>query len=702
MMNFRGGLMSKSLVIVESPSKAKTIKKYLGNDFSVEASSGHLIDLPSSKLGVDLEDNFKPQYVVIKGKKKFLNQLEKAAKKADKVFLASDPDREGEAIAWHIVNKLNIHDKSYRILFNEITKNAIKKSLENPTKLSKEKFEAQQARRILDRIVGYQVSPILWKKVRRGLSAGRVQSVALRLVVQREREIEGFDSVEYWTVESKLKRIHDSDDSYFNAQLARYNGEKIEINNENDAKKIVDSLNNRDYRVVNVERKERKKNSSSPFITSTLQQEASRKLRFPVKKTMAVAQKLYEGVELGDEGPVGLITYMRTDSVRVSDEAISNARDYINSNFGNSYLPNKPNIFKLKKNAQDAHEAIRPTYVDQIPDGLQQYLSSDEIKLYKLIWQRFVASQMTPIVYDQTSVDIEAGIGTFRASGSIIKFPGFSAVYMEGKEEEDTDENKDSQRKLPELNQGDLLKLLELEGIQHFTQPPLRFSESSLVKELEDNGIGRPSTYAAIISTIQDRDYVNKEKNKLRPTLLGRSVNDLLIDGFPEIMDVQFTADMEENLDKVEDGGINWVQLLKDFYNGFSIRLNEAEDKMKSLRRDGLETKLNCEICGAPMIIKWGKMGEFLSCSKYPECKNAKKFEYDLDGEIKIIEKKEPEIKHDVICENCGKPMAIRRSRYGEFLGCTGYPQCKTIKRIEKKEVKNENEEVVEKQKVQQ
>lgn len=693
--------MSKSLVIVESPSKAKTIKKYLGNDFSVEASSGHLIDLPSSELGVDLEDNFKPNYVVIKGKKKFLNSLEKAAKKADKVFLASDPDREGEAIAWHIVNKLNLHDKSYRILFNEITKNAIKKSFEHPTKLSKEKFEAQQARRILDRIVGYQVSPILWKKVRRGLSAGRVQSVALRMVVQREREIEGFDSVEYWTVDSKLKRIHDSDDSYFNAQLVRYNGEKIEINNENDEKKIVDSLN-RDYRVVNVERKERKKNSAPPFITSTLQQEASRKLRFSVKKTMAVAQKLYEGIELGDQGPVGLITYMRTDSVRVSDEAISNARDYINSNFGNSYLPNKPNVFKLKKNAQDAHEAIRPTYVDQIPDGLQKYLSSDEIKLYKLIWQRFLASQMTHIVYDQTSVDIEAGIGTFRASGSIIKFTGFSAVYMEGKEEEDTDENKDSQRKLPELNQGDLLKLLELEGIQHFTQPPLRFSESSLVKELEDKGIGRPSTYAAIISTIQDRDYVNKKKNKLRATLLGRSVNDLLIDGFPEIMDVQFTADMEEKLDKVEDGGINWVQLLNDFYNGFSIRLNEAEDKMKSLRRDGLETKLNCEICGAPMIIKWGKIGEFLSCSKYPECKNSKQFEYDLDGEIKIIEKKEPEIKHDIICENCGKPMAIRRSKYGEFLGCTGYPQCKTIKRIEKKEVKNENEEVDEKQKVQQ
>jgi DNA topoisomerase I len=672
--------MSKSLVIVESPAKAKTIKKFLGKSFDVEASSGHLVDLPSSKLGVDIENDFSPQYVVIKGKSRYLNQLKKAAKDADKVYLASDPDREGEAIAWHIADKLNIRDKSHRVLIHEITENAVKDSINHPTTLSRDRFEAQQARRILDRLVGYQVSPILWRKVKKGLSAGRVQSVALRLVVDREREIEAFKTVEYWTIEADLKKANDAPEYSFTALLHSYDGEKAGISVEARANSIVESVKNEKFTVSSVERKERKKNALPPFITSTLQQEASRKLRFSVKKTMVLAQKLYEGIELGEEGPVGLITYMRTDSVRISENALLEARELIKRTYGDEYLPQKPNTFKVKKSAQDAHEAIRPTYVNKLPDSVKQYLPDDEFQLYKLIWQRFVASQMNPTIYDQTTVEIKAGKGIFRATGSIVKFPGFSAVYMEGMEEEEEEKEKDEMRKLPEISKDEVLDLVGIEGKQHFTQPPPRFTESSLVKELEEKGVGRPSTYATILSTIIEREYVNKEKNKLRPTLLGCSVNDLLVQGFPEIMDVQFTADMEEKLDNVEEGNVNWVELLKGFYRGFSSRLDKAQDSMKSLKRDGIPTDIKCDVCGSNMIIKWGRNGEFLSCSRYPECKSAKAFEYDPEGVIKVIEKSEPEIREDIKCDKCGSPMVIKKSRRGEFLACTRYPDCKNAK----------------------
>ena len=675
--------MTKSLIIVESPSKAKTIKKYLGNDYNVEASSGHLIDLPPSKLGVDIDKDFKPNYVVIKGKNKYLSQLAKAAENADRVYLASDPDREGEAIAWHIVNRLKLKDRAYRVLIYEITEKGILDSLKHPTNLSQDRFEAQQARRILDRLVGYQVSPILWRKVKRGLSAGRVQSVALRMIVQREREIESFKTEEYWTIESRLQKLIDEHNGSFQAILNNYNGKKIKIVNEEEAKRIVDSIKGEKFTVSSVDRKERIRKTLPPFITSTLQQEASRKLRFPVKKTMSIAQKLYEGIELGDEGPMGLVTYMRTDSVRISEHAIGEARSYINNIYGGEYLPKKPNVFKVKKSAQDAHEAIRPTAVIKIPDSIKSFLTEDQLLLYKLIWNRFIASQMNPAIYDQTSVDINAGRGVFRATGSIIKFPGFTVVYMEGKEEEEEEEDSEEDKKLPELAVGEELRVLELEGKQHFTQPPPRYTESSLVKELEENGIGRPSTYATILSTIQEREYVMKEKTKLKPTVLGRSVNDLLIEGFPEIMDIKFTAEMEGKLDEVEEGKAHWVDILKGFYSGFSSRLNKAERSMRSLRKEGIPTDIDCSLCGSKMLIKWGKRGEFLSCSRYPECKNAKKFVYGSDGEIKIIQKVMPEVMHDIVCELCGKPMAVRTSRYGKFLGCTGYPDCKNVKRID-------------------
>ncbi|MGH7891469.1 MAG: type I DNA topoisomerase, partial [Thermodesulfobacteriota bacterium] len=511
----------------------------------------------------------------------------------------------------------------------------------------------------------------------------RVQSVALRLVVDREREVEAFRTEEYWTIEADLKRVKDTPDSLFTAVLSSYDGKKIPISDGTHANSIVDSVKNEKFIVDSVERKERKKNALPPYITSTLQQEASRKLRFSVKKTMMLAQKLYEGIDLGEEGPVGLITYMRTDSVRISGNALNEARELINVTYGGEYLPGKPNTFKVKKSAQDAHEAIRPTYVGKLPDSVKGYLSDDEFQLYKLIWQRFVASQMNPIVYDQTAVEINAGRGTFRVTGSVVKFPGFSAVYLEGMEEEEEEKEKDEMKKLPDLAKGDELDLLGVNGIQHFTQPPPRFTESSLVKELEEKGVGRPSTYASILSTIIDREYVNKEKSKLKPTLLGCSVNDLLVQGFPEIMDVQFTADMEEKLDNVEEGNVNWVELLKGFYQGFSSRLDKAQDTMKSLKRDGIPTDIACDVCGSHMIVKWGRNGEFLSCSRYPECKNAKAFEYDPDGVIKVVEKVPPVIREDIKCDKCSSPMVIKQSRRGEFLACTRYPDCKNAKNFE-------------------
>lgn len=678
--------MTKSLLIVESPAKAKTIKKYLGKDFTVEASSGHLVDLPSNKLGVDVEKEFAPDYVVIKDKAKYLSKLKKASAKADNVYLASDPDREGEAIAWHIVDQLELKDKAQRVLFHEITEKAVKEALANPIKLSQDKFEAQQARRILDRLVGYQVSPLLWKKVKKGLSAGRVQSVALRLIAEREKSVQAFNSKEYWSVKAILD-TSGSPSMPFTAQLIKFDSGDLDLPDEDKARVVVESFLSETFKVKSVERKPRTRKPKPPFITSTLQQEASSKIRFTVKMTMSVAQKLYEGLELGDEGPVGLITYMRTDSVRLADSAVQEAREFIQGNYGEKYLPKTPNRYKVKKSSQDAHEAIRPTSTEYPPKKVKKFLTKQQFALYELIWNRFLASQMTPAEYDQTTVEIEAGRGLFRANATLMTFPGFTAAYKVEQETENGAENgaestEGANQDLPDLSNGEILKFLEIEGNQHFTKPPPRFTESSLVKELEDKGIGRPSTYAMIISTIQDREYVKREKQKLTPTLLGMSVVEILKQGFPEVMDIQFTAEMEESLDKVESGDVNWVELLKTFYKGFSERLEKAEDTMKSLRREGVATGISCDSCGSPMIIKWGKKGEFLSCSRYPACKNAKKFTYSPDGKIQIYEKKEPEIFEQVKCELCGKPMAIRMSRFGKFFGCTGYPECKGIRKL--------------------
>lgn len=676
--------MAKSLVIVESPSKARTIKKYLGRDFRVEASSGHLVDLPSSKLGVDIQNDFKPDYTVIKGKTKYLETLKKASQDAEKVYLASDPDREGEAIAWHIANRLDLWDKVQRVLIHEITEAGVKDSMSRPLEINKDRFESQQARRILDRIVGYKVSPVLWKKVRKGLSAGRVQSVALRFVVEREREIENFKPREYWTLDVLVKKNEAPDSEAFTASLHMFQGKKAKVENEKQSEEIVSALSGKGLTVKSIEKKERRKKPSPPFITSTLQQDSSKKNRFSVKKTMLVAQKLYEGIELGSEGPVGLITYMRTDSVRASENAVSEARAFISENYGGSYVPKRPNIFKAKKSAQDAHECIRPTFPSKHPDDLRKFLTEDQYKLYSLIWKRFIASQMPPAVYDQTRVDISAGEAVFRATGNVMKFPGFTAAYEETTEKEenakvDANSKKDGNKKLPELFEKDVLDLLKLDPKQHFTQPPPRYSESSLVKELEEKGIGRPSTYASILSTIQDRGYVERQKGRFTSTALGCSVNDFLMEGFPGIMNEEFTAQMENDLDRVEEGSIYWVDLLRGFYEGFSKSLTRAEEEIEG-RKVEIPTDIECDKCGTSMVIREGRYGQFLSCSGYPDCKNAKDFTRGEDGEIIVGKKTDPEICDDIKCDKCGAPMVIKEGRYGQFLSCSRYPDCKNPK----------------------
>ena len=676
--------MAKSLVIVESPSKARTIKKYLGRDFRVEASSGHLVDLPSSSLGVDIQNDFKPKYTVIKGKTKYLENLKKASRDAEKVYLASDPDREGEAIAWHIANRLNLWDKVHRVLIHEITEAGIRDSMSRPLEIDKDRFESQQARRILDRIVGYQVSPVLWKKVRKGLSAGRVQSVALRFVVDREREIQNFKPQEYWTLDALVKRTADPDVDAFTASLHMFLGKKAKIENAQQSEEIVSAISGKDFVVGSIEKKERKRRPLPPFITSTLQQDSSKKNRFSVKKTMSVAQGLYEGVELGSEGPVGLITYMRTDSVRASDNAVAEARSFISQNYGGTYIPKRPNVFKVKKSAQDAHECIRPTFPSRHPDELRQFLTEDQYKLYSLIWKRFIASQMTPAVYDQTRVDITAGEAVFRATGNVMKFPGFTAAYEEATEKEenngaDKNSKKDENKRLPELSEKDVLSLLKLDPKQHFTQPPPRYSESSLVKELEEKGIGRPSTYASILSTIQDRGYAERQKGRFVPTSLGFSVNDFLVEGFPGIMDEEFTARMESDLDRVEEGEVHWVELLRGFYDGFSKSVIRAEEEIEG-RKVEIPTDIECDKCEASMVIREGRYGQFLSCPRYPECKNAKNFTRGEDGEIIVGKKTDPEICDDIECDKCGAPMVIKEGRYGQFLSCSKYPDCKNPK----------------------
>jgi len=675
--------MAKNLVIVESPAKAKTLTKYLGRNYQVKASVGHVVDLPKSKLGVDVEKDFKPEYQIIHGKKKVIDELKKAAKDSDKIFLAPDPDREGEAIAWHIADRIGRKDRVYRVLFNEITKKAVLEALEHPQALDRKLFDAQTARRILDRLMGYQLSPLLWKKVRRGLSAGRVQSVAVRLICEREKDIEAFESVEYWTIGARLEG---GEPPPFVANLFKIRGErldhkKLRIPDEAEAKKLVDGLDQREWIVRSVEKKERRRNPAPPFITSRLQQEASRKLGFNPKRTMAIAQRLYTGVDLGDLGTIGLITYMRTDSTRLSNEALQGARAFILEKYGREYVPDAPNFYRSKKDAQDAHEAIRPTSLEFPPEKVAGHLSREELALYTLIWNRFVACQMTPARFDQTAVDIEAGDLVFRATGQVMRFDGFIRVYLEGRDEgqEATEDEEGEGKILPDLVEGQKVRLLDLLPEQHFTQPPPRYTQASLIRALEENGIGRPSTYASIMSTVLNKEYVREDKDKrLRPTPLGRLVTDLLVGSFPDILNVEFTAGMEEILDRIEAGDEHWVEAVRRFYVPFRKDLERAEIEMPTVKGEGQKTDIVCDKCAAPMVIKWGRQGEFLACSKYPECKNTKNFSIDDDGAIKI---EEAEV-HEEPCPKCGRELIVRYGRFGKFFGCSGYPECKHIQSI--------------------
>ncbi len=682
--------MAKSLIIVESPAKARTITKYLGRGYQVLASVGHVKDLPKSKLGIDVDRDFQPQYVVIRGKSKFLSEIKDQAKKAEKVYLAPDPDREGEAIAWHIAQELNGKSpRVYRVLFNEITERAIKRALQSPGTINMKKVHAQQARRVLDRIVGYMLSPLLWKKVRRGLSAGRVQSVAVRIICEREAEREAFQTVEYWTITAMLQGQNPPP---FEARLQEYRGNSVEIHTGEEADRILQDLQGAVFTVSAIDKTDRYRNPPPPFITSRLQQEAARKLRFTAKKTMMLAQRLYEGIEIGEKGPVGLITYMRTDSPRVSTEAQAEAVEVIESRFGKGYLPPTPNVYKTQKAAQEAHEAIRPTSARRDPEEVRSFLERDLYRLYKLVWNRFMASQMTRGLDEATKVDIQANGYVFRATGTVEKFDGFRRVYIEGKDHTETEQSSaqdpqivedDERKRLPELRVEEQVKVVEepdpgLLPKQHFTQPPPRFNEALLIRELEDKGIGRPSTYASIISTIQDRRYVEKAEGRFAPTELGRLVNERLVNHFPKVFDVAFTARMEAQLDEIEEGEKDWVTTVKEFYEPFAKDLDEAEDKMESLKGKEEPTDVVCEKCGQNMVIKWGRHGHFLACPGYPNCKNTKPFTKDESGTIHIVEK--PVETTDEKCEKCGNPMIVKRGRFGGFLACSNYPECKTTK----------------------
>lgn len=663
--------MERSLIIVESPTKVKTIKKYLGDQFDVRASVGHVKDLPKSKLGIDIKNRFEPTYQVLEAKKKVVAELKNAAKSADTVYLAPDPDREGEAIAWHIAEEIDGKKNIYRILFNDLTKNTMLAALRNPQKLDFDKYEAQQTRRILDRLVGYQISPLLWDKVRRGLSAGRVQSVAVRMICDREEEIKKFIPVEYWNLTALLEG---SVPPSFEAKLIKIDGKKARIANSEESSIILQRLESVPFVVGNVEKKETKRSPSPPFTTSKLQQEASRKLRFSAKKTMSVAQKLYEGIELGDEGPVGLITYMRTDSVRIAAEAIDEVRDYILQVYGKNHLPTKANIYKSGRAAQEAHEAIRPASINYQPKDIKPYLSSDQFRLYQLIWNRFVASQMTPAVFDQTTIDVDASGVIFRAQGAVMKFAGFIALYIEVRD--DNGEESELGKTLPDVKVGEQLKLLSLMPEQKFTEPPPRFTEATLVKELEEKGIGRPSTYAAILSTIQDREYVRLESSRFHPTELGILVTDLLVKNFPTILDVAFTAGMENELDLIEEGKLKRIESLEKFYSSFENDLKKAKTEMRNIKKEETPTDLLCKKCGSPMIIKWGRNGKFLACKNYPECRNTMNFTQDENGAINEIRPEENLT--DTDCPECGRKMVVKQGKFGSFLGCSGYPECKS------------------------
>ena len=676
--------MPTSLVIVESPAKAKTIGKYLGKNYVVKFSLGHVRDLPKRDLAVDLDHGFEPTYVAIEGKKKLLGELKAAAKKSDVVYLAADPDREGEAICFHLKEELqdkkNGRIRFVRLMFNEITPHAIKKAFELPMEVDMHLVEAQQARRVLDRLVGYKISPLLWDKVRRGLSAGRVQSVAVRLIVEREREVRAFQKREYWTIDAHLGA---KKPPVLTARFLKRNDEAIEIPDEAAAQALIAQFAGQDYIVKSVVTREKKRNPVPSFITSTLQQESARKLRFSVKRTMGLAQRLYEGVEVGKEGPTGLITYMRTDSTRVSDEALAEARTFIAGRFGPQYVPETPNIYRSKKGAQDAHEAIRPTDVTRTPEALEKLLQEDELKLYRLIWMRFVASQMMPAIFDQTTIDIAARGADgaeylFRATGSVPRFDGFLAVYEEGKDQKD-EEDEELKHRLPVVHEGDLLKFRSIVPEQHFTEPPPRYNEATLVKKLEADGVGRPSTYASIISTIQDRGYVKKEGGKFLPTELGMVVTDLLVEAFDDILDISYTARMEEELDQIEEGKVDWRAAIGEFYQKFSADLSHAEEHMTDIKRMEKPTDLVCDKCGKPMVIRWGKHGSFIGCSGYPECTSTRELTVDLP-DVDNVDLTQDE--GDEYCENCGRPMVLKRGRFGTFWACSGYPDCKTTRRI--------------------
>lgn len=682
--------MPDALVVVESPAKAKTINKILGRDFKVMASMGHVRDLPQKELGIDVANGFRPTYRTIRDRNKFVKELRAASRKAGRLILATDPDREGEAIAWHVAEALKRVGEAQRVMFNEITERAVRDAVAKPSSIDLRKVDAQQARRVLDRLVGYKVSPLLWKTVHGGLSAGRVQSVALRLICEREAAIDVFVPEEYWTVDVKLKR---EDTVPFKARLFRLRGEKLEVKNRSEVDAILsdlrelagepsdrdesigglDSRLHRGYRISDVRRRQQRRNPSPPFITSTLQQEASRRLRFTARKTMMVAQQLYEGVDVpagGSGAPetTGLITYMRTDSTRLAGEAVSAARDYIRQRFGKAYLPPRARSYRKGQGAQDAHEAIRPTGIEYQPQDVEAYLTADQAKLYRLIWDRFIACQMAPAVYNRTTVEINAGDYELRSTGTVMEFDGFTALYTETTD----DEKREGEARLPDgLKKGDDLKMISLLPEQHFTKPPPRFSEATLVKELESREIGRPSTYAQIISTLQDRDYTSKNSGRFAPTDLGRTVNGILVQAFPDVFNVDFTAKMEGELDQVENGEVGWEKVVEDFYGPFARDLDRAEGRRKQLKASlQEETDRICEKCGKTFVIKWGRNGRFLACSGFPACRNTQP-----------LEASEPEPSGED-CEKCGSEMTIRSGRNGRFLACSGYPECRNTRSI--------------------
>ena len=668
--------MSKGLIVVESPTKVKTLQKFLGGDYVIKASVGHIKDLPEGELGVDLEKDFQPEYVIIPGKGKILRELKKASKGVKNIYLGPDPDREGEAIAWHIAEEIGDGNKNiYRVLFNEITKRAVLDALQQPGTLQQSKYEAQQARRILDRLVGYQISPILWEKVRRGLSAGRVQSVAVRIICEREREIQNFVSQEYWSLTATLKEKESP--LTFDAKLTKWKGKKVNMANESEALAIKKALEAAPYTVSKITQQEKKRHPFPPFITSRLQQEAYRKLSFSAQKTMRIAQKLYEGIDLGEIGMVGLITYMRTDSPRVSSEAVHQVRDWIKNRFGEPFLPPKPNVYKSRKGAQEAHEAIRPTSMDFDPEKVKDYLDKDQWALYKLIWDRFVASQMASAVFHQTTVEIKADDAIFTAVGTVPIFQGFMALYVEGEDNSVSNgkqEEGEEEKRYPPYRKERSWNCWGSTPSNISPSLLARFSEATLIKELEEKGIGRPSTYATILSTIRGKEYVKLEKGRFFPTELGLVVNDLLVVNFPDILDVEFTAQMEENLDKIEEGEKGWVETLKEFYAPFQKDLEMAKVSMRDVKREKIPTEVLCERCGSKMVKRWGKRGYFLACSTYPKCRYTR--------EVEENEEKNGETT-DARCEKCGSPMVIKTGKFGRFLACSNYPTCKFTRAVD-------------------